>query len=154
MQTKAKVILTVVVFTLVGFLIQSNAPVGAMLWPPAADLPEATGAQLPLFLLYGLIAAVGFGLAVAFLVWGRPLVARLGLSKGLSTAAHLSIVWVLGNWVIHDSLHIANGHNLWGLIAIEYAFHGTLIVAGAILAWTMVAVARKQAAVPDKKAAA
>jgi hypothetical protein len=142
MQTKTKVILTVVAFTLVGFLIQSNSPIGALIWPPSADIPVPEGAQLPLLIGYGLMAAIGFGLAVAFLFFGRPLVARLGVSKGLTTAAHLSIVWVLGNWAIHDSLHITNGHNLWGLIAIEYGFHGTLIIAGAILAWTMVVVAR------------
>lgn len=154
MTPKAKVILTIVVFAAIGFLLESNSPIGGMLWPPNAENPEPVGAQLPLLILYGALAAFGFGFAAAFLLFGRGLVASLGLSGAMTTAAHLSVVWLLGNWVIHDSLHIANGHNLWGLIAIEYAFHGTLIVAGLILAAAMLAVARKKAgSTPSRPAA-
>lgn len=154
MTPKVKISLTIALFAVIGFLIQPNSPIGAMIWEPSSDFPAPVGAQLPLLMLYGILAAVGFGVAVAFLIWGRPLVARLGLSKGLTTAAHLAIVWVLGNWVIHDSLHIANGHNIWGLIAIEYAFHGTLIAAGVVLAWAMVSVARSNVEATGNRPAA
>lgn len=151
MTSKVKISLTIAAFAVIGFLIQPNAPLGAMFWEPSSDLPVPVGAQLPLLMLYGLLAAVSFGVAAAFLIWGRPLVARLGVSKGLTTAAHLAITWVLGNWVIHDSLHIFNGHNMWGLIAIEYAFHGTLIVAGVVLVWTMLSVARAKPTLSENR---
>ena len=52
----------------------------------------------------------------------------------LTRAAHLSIAWVLLNWWSHDSFHIANGLDMGGLLAIEYAYHFTLMLAGAITA--------------------
>ena len=36
---------------------------------------------------------------------------------------------------LYDGLHIVNGMNSGGLIWIDYTFHGTLIVAGAALAY-------------------
>lgn len=143
MPSKGVVIATVIVFTILGFLLQSNSPLGGMIWPPSADLPTPDGSLIPLFMLYGLIAAIGFGFGFAFLLFGKPLVARLGLAGGMATAVHLAVFWVLGNWVIHDSLHITNGHNLAGLIGIEFAFHATLILAGLILALGVLQVARR-----------
>jgi hypothetical protein len=153
MTPKGKVILTVVVFAVIGFVIQSNAPVGQLLWPPSAELPAAAGAQIPLFMLYSIVAAIGFGLGMAFLIYGRPLVAALGLSNGMTWGIHLAIFWVLGNWAIHDSLHITNGHNLWGLVAIEYGFHVTMILAGAVIALGLLQVARRALA-PARTASA
>lgn len=63
---------------------------------------------------------VTFGLGVSFLIFGYPLVqSTLPASKGLTFAVYLSIGWLLANWWPHDSLHIANGLKLNGLIAIE-----------------------------------
>src|SRR3990167_3441852 len=44
-----------------------------------------------------------------------------------------------------NSLHVANGLRLNGLIAIEYGFHITLMVAGAILAYFFLTLLRQQA---------
>jgi len=53
----------------------------------------------------------------------------------LTRLAHTSIAWLLLNWWPRDSLHIHNGMNLNGLIGIEYGFHFSLMIAGAILAY-------------------
>jgi hypothetical protein len=145
MSTKLKVILTVVAFTVIGFLIQPPTPIGAQIWPPSADIPAPEGAQVPLLMLYGLVAAIGFGIGIAFLLFGRPLVASLGLAAGMTTAMHLSVFWFLGNWVVHESLHIANGHNMWGLIALEWGFHATMVLAGVIIILGLLQVARMRA---------
>ena len=42
-----------------------------------------------------------------------------------------------------NSLHVANGLRLNGLIAIEYGFHITLMVAGAILAYFFLTLLRQ-----------
>jgi purine-nucleoside phosphorylase len=60
----------------------------------------------------------------------------------LARLAHISIAWVLINWWSHDSFHIANGLDLGGLLVIEYAYHVTLMTAGAIAAAWFVAVLR------------
>ncbi len=145
MIKRTKALVVGIAFAIFGFLIQPHAPLGALIWPPSSDIPAVVGMQEPLLMVYGAIAALAFGAGVAFLAFGRPLVEKLGLSKGLTTGAHLSIAWVLLNWVIHDSLHIANGHNIWGLIAIEYAFHGTLILAGATLVYALLRVQPREA---------
>jgi hypothetical protein len=109
-------------------------------------MPQATGAQVPLFMVLGAFEALGLGLGVAFLMFGfSPLKATFPVSPRLVRAAHLSIAWLLMNWWAHDSLHIHNGMNLNGLLGIEYAFHVTLIVSGAILASFFVALARTPA---------
>ena len=66
------------------------------------------------------------------------------LVKGVTVAAYLSIGWLLVSWWRHDSLHIANGLNLNGLIAIEYEIHVTLMVSGVILACFFYALEHQQ----------
>jgi hypothetical protein len=56
---------------------------------------------------------------------------------------HVSIVWILWNWWLHDGLHMVNDSTS-GLLAIEYAFHVTIMIAGAILAYAVVARAERR----------
>jgi hypothetical protein len=121
----------------VGVAVPAMA-LGPALFPMSADWPAIEGTQL---LLMGGIAAVealALGLAVAFLLLGWPHVRQLvGPSRPRTIAAYLATAWLLGNWWLHDNLHAANGTNLNGLVAIEYGFHATLIVAGAIVGWQL-----------------
>ena len=113
-----------------------------MLFSAPADAPEPTSAQLPLFIALGAFEAIAMGLAVAVMLFGTSWFQKLFSDPARMRAAHLSVVWLLGNWWIHDNLHIMNGMNLSGLLAIEYAFHVTLMVAGAALAWAVAGQAR------------
>ena len=119
-----------------------------MLFTPAADVPEPTSVQLPLLIGLGVFEAVAMGLAVAILLFGGSWFQKLFSSPAQARAAHLSIVWLLGNWWIHDNLHLVNGMQLSGLLAIEYAFHVTLMAAGVALAWALAGGARAQASTP------
>lgn len=75
-------------------------------------------------------------MGISFLIFCYPMVRALApASTALTRAAHISIAWLLFNWWPHDSLHIFNGMNLGGLLAIEYGFHITLMIAGAVLAY-------------------
>jgi len=50
-------------------------------------------------------------------------------------AMYFGTLWLLGNWWVHDALHITTGMNPTALLWIEYGFHVTLIIAGAALAY-------------------
>jgi hypothetical protein len=111
---------------------------GRALFPLSLDWPTPAGAQLPL--MAGVLAAeaLALGLAVAFLALGWPIVRQVvGPSRSRTLAAYIATAWLLGNWWLHDNLHAVNGVNINGLIAIEYAFHTTLMIAGAVIGWQL-----------------
>jgi hypothetical protein len=142
MKTPAKVMIVTLLVGTLGFLTEANGPLGGF-WAPSPTVPQAVGIQLPLFMLLGAAEAAALGLGVSFLLFGySTLRANVPVSAALTRAAHLSIAWVLINWWAHDSLHQHNGMNLNGLLAIEYAFHVTLILAGVTLAWFFVVLVR------------
>ena len=142
MKTPAKVVIVTLLVGTLGFLTEANGPLGGF-WAPSPTIPQAVGIQLPLFMLLGAAEAAALGLGVSFLLFGySTLRANVPVSATLTRAAHLSIAWVLINWWAHDSLHQHNGMNLNGLLAIEYTFHVTLILAGVTLAWFFVALVR------------
>ncbi len=80
------------------------------------------------------------------MLFGFPIVRAISPASGLLThAAHVSVAWLLFNWWPHDSLHIANGMNLGGLLVIEYVFHISLMIGGAILAYFFLTLLRQRA---------
>ena len=50
---------------------------------------------------------------------------------------------LLGGWP-HDSLHMHIGENLGSLLAVEYSFHITLIIAGVILGAFLLTLLRQR----------
>ena len=140
-----KWLVVTIVLAVIAFLASPNGPLGGF-WRPSADFPQPTDTQLPLFILLNVTEALTFGLGVSFLIFGYPLMQSiLPAPNGLTLGAHLSIAWLLFSWWPHDSLHVANGLNLNGLLAIEYGFHVTLMVAGVILAYFFLALVRQRA---------
>ena len=141
-----KWLVVTLVLAVIAFLASPNGPLGGF-WRPSADFPQPTDAQLPWFILLNVAEALAFGFGISFLIFGYPLMQTiLPASKGLTLWAYLSIAWLLFSWWPHDSLHVANGLNLNCLLVIEYVFHVTLMVAGAILVYFFVAVVRQRAA--------
>lgn len=134
-----------------GFLLQAPGPVGKLVWPLPGGMPAPEGANFALLMLMGAIEAVAFGVGAVFLVVAWPWVKANGAgSSGLSWAVYLSVAWLLMNWVPHTALHMSHGNILvpadyTGLVAIEYGFHFTLILAGAVLAWYAVRSVRSMA---------
>jgi len=125
MKTWHKWTLVTVVVGIVSFVITPA------IWPPPANLDP--GGYLPLFILLSAFESLAFGLGVAFLVFGFPVIARAQGSQPLNLAAYLSVGWFLVNWWPHDNLHKIVQLNIPRLLAVEYGFHVTLILAGAIL---------------------
>ncbi len=141
---RRKWVVVTVVCTVFAFLFGVNGPLGHLLgWHPAPGTPKPTPVELPLFVLLMFLEALAFGFGVAFLLFGYPWLRRAAPLQGrLTRLAHLSIAWVLLNWWSHDSFHIANGVDLGGLLVIEYAYHVTLMVAGALAGLWFMAVVR------------
>jgi len=140
-----KWLVVTLVLAVIAFLASPNGPLGGF-WRPSADFPQPTDAQLPLFILLNVAEVLAFGFGISFLIFGYPLMQTiLPASKGLTLAAHLSIAWLLLSWWPHDSLHVANGLNLNGLLIIEYVFHVTLMITGAILVYFFSALVRQRA---------
>ena len=117
---------------------------GQVIWPPAPGGPEPSAAQFPFFLILAVFEALTFGLGVSFLLFGFPAISRaMGGSPLRAWATFLAIGWFLVSWWPHDNMHIHNGSNLQGLLYIEYGFHVTLMVAGLILAYSLLTMLRR-----------
>ena len=111
-----------------------------VIWPFAtAGGPPSSLA--PLFVVLGIFESLAFGVGVAFLIWGWPLLQRVGQPYWLTLLAYVSIGWYLVNWWPHDNLHRVIGVSYGQLAAVEYGFHVTMQIAGGILALFFVRVA-------------
>ncbi|GAB2912876.1 hypothetical protein [Streptomyces heilongjiangensis] len=84
-----------------------------VLWPGSTDLTYVPAPWSWLF--RGLYAAelLAFGVGLAFLVAGRPLMRRQGRSGGLTTAAHLAVVWLLVSWWPQDNFYRLAAKHDW-----------------------------------------
>jgi hypothetical protein len=139
-EEKMKTWMKVLVVTLLTGL--PTIPLGRVIWPDpvSADgmamASAPTGVQLPLLIALSLFEGLAFGLGISFLAFGLPTVRRATAgNKPLMWATFVSIAWWLVSWWPHDNLHRV-ASDLSGLIAIEYAFHVTLIVAACCVAFT------------------
>lgn len=113
-------------------LFRPNFPAGFSL--PAPAIAFVLGLKV--------FEGLALGTGIAFLIYGHPLLERAGRSRLLTLLAYLAIGWYLVNWWPHDNLHLVNGVHLWGLLAIEYGFHLTLMVAAGVLAFFFYQVIR------------
>lgn len=108
-------------------------PLSFLLWrtPPGAATPPA-GILPALFPIAVFIPALSFGLGASFLLFGRKLIQGSRPST-LSRAAFVSIVWLLTNWWPHSNFHrVSDGWT--NLLAVDYFFHTTVIVASCVIA--------------------
>lgn len=122
---------------------------GQVIWPPAPGFPTPSGAQLPLFVLLSLVEALLFGLGVAFLALGLPLVRKAATRVGMDPwPVYLAVAWQLVSWWPHDNFHMATGMDLDGLLVIEYGFHMTLILSALVVARFFLATLRAAVAAP------
>lgn len=107
-------------------LFRPNLPAGASL--PLSALPFLLGLKT--------FEGLALGTGIAFLIFGYPLLKRAGQLRTLTLLAFFAIGWYLVTWWPHDNRHLISGiHYIWGLLAIEYGFHFTMMVAAGALAF-------------------
>ncbi len=135
---------------LVTLFVGALAFVLTPVWPIPSSAPQPPASVLPLFILLSLVESVSFGLGVAFVIFGRPLLARMGRSARLTTAAYLGIAFLLINWWPHDNLHRMTSGDWNRLVLVEYGFHLPLMLAGAVLAWFFVSIGEARVSVGGK----
>lgn len=148
-QNWGKWLIVTLVLGVLAFLASPNAPLGGF-WGPPAPSPGGgpSDAQRMLFMLIGAFQSLVFGWGIAFLIFGFSLASAMTPNnQGLARATHLAIAWSLINWWPHGNFHITLGaRSVRGLLAIEYGFHVTTIVAALIMACFFVTVMRQRAA--------
>jgi hypothetical protein len=130
MQTRLKVLLITLATAVPAFVL------GPIIWPPDPHGAVPSGHQLPLFMALAALDALTFGLGVAFISYGLPLVRRITAgSRAHTWMTFIATAWVLISWWPHDNMHKHNGMDLDGLLIIDYLFHVSMMVAGVVLAY-------------------
>ena len=121
--------------------------VGPMLWPMSPSVPAPPPSLLPGYIAVSAIEALAFGFAASFAAFAWPAVrdVRLG-APWLNRVLFGSLVWLMGNWWIHDSSHMHVGLDMNRLIFVELFFHMTLLACGLALALGLMRIAGGAAA--------
>jgi hypothetical protein len=137
MKNTSKWVIGILV-AVVAFAANPNGPLGGF-WRPDSMSPDPTSLQLPFFILLNIFESLTFALAVVLLIFNLPKKPLAPLSLNQTRGAFISLLWFMGNWWAHDSLHMHIGMNLQSLLFLEYGFHVTLMLASLYLLW----IARK-----------
>ncbi|MER7463740.1 AMP-binding protein [Streptomyces sp. NPDC097981] len=108
-----------------------------LLWPGSTDLGGVPNPWAFLFSVLYLCEGAAFTAGLLFLLGGRALMLRHVRSRGrgLATAAHLAVVYLLVAWWPQDNLYRLAAKRDWPLqAALVYAFNIPLMIAAAIVA--------------------
>lgn len=133
-SSHAAMLVFVVAIATLAFLATPNGPLG-FFWRPDPSFPIPTPEQQPFFVALNVFQSIGFALGIALVTFGWHRLKPIGeASLRCVRLAFISTAWLIGNWWIHDSLHVANGHTMDGLLIIEYGFHLTLMIGGLLIA--------------------
>jgi len=115
---------------------------GPKICPMAPDVPMPPANLLPAYIAFAAVEALAFGFAVAFAAFAWPAVRDLHLGpRWLNKMLFVTLVWFLGNWWLHDNLHMHVGLDMHRLIYVEYSFHGSLLACALILALSLMRLA-------------
>ncbi|WP_406398537.1 AMP-binding protein [Streptomyces sp. NBC_00879] len=110
-----------------------------VIWPGSTDLSLVPDPWAWFF--RGLYVAESLALAagVWFLIGGRRLMSSLSRPKGLTSAAHLAIVYLLVSWWPQDNLYRQAAKQDWPRqAALVYTFNVPLMIAaGVVAAWAV-----------------
>ena len=132
----------------VTFIVAVTAMVvGPILWPTSDPplFPEPTGAQVPFFIVLQSVTCLTFGLGVSFHLFGWPVVRRVSADwRFRAWYMYVSFGWLLVSWWPHGHLHQHYGHDLQGLLYIEYGFHVAPMLAGLVVAYSFLSLMRER----------
>ena len=122
---------------------------GPKLWPMAPSVPDPPPNLLPFYIVLAAIEALAFGFAVAFAIFGWPAIRRLPLGASwLNKSLFVTLCWFMGNWWMHDNLHMHIALDMSRLLYIEYGFHMSMLACVLILTVGFMRLAAPSAAKP------
>jgi hypothetical protein len=120
---------------------------GPKIWPMSPEVPMPPPNLLPGYIALSAVEALAFGFAVAFAVFGWSAIRDLRLgARWLNKMLFVTLCWFMGNWWIHDNLHMHVAVDMNRLIYIEFAFHMTMLACGVTLALSWMRLASQAAA--------
>ena len=120
---------------------------GPMIWPMTPEAPMPPPNLLPFYIAISVIESLAFGFAVAFAAFGWPAIRDLRLgAPWLNKLLFVTLCWFMGNWWIHDHLHMHIGLDMNRLLYIEIVFHMSLLACGVTLAISLMRLANHIAA--------
>jgi hypothetical protein len=106
-----------------------------ILFPPNPAVPPPAPELIPYFLALGIVESLFFGIGVAFLILGFPLMRRVASISGVSPwPAFLAIGWLTASWWPHLGSHAVAGMDMEKLILVDYGFHLPYILAAGAVA--------------------
>ena len=83
---------------------------------------------LPAYIGVAAIEALAFGFAVSFAIFGWPAIRKLDLGAAwLNKLFFVTLCWFIGNWWMHDNLHMNVGLDMTRLFMLEYGFHVSML---------------------------
>lgn len=130
MSERRKWIVVIVIGAVVALLLGANGPLGGY-WGVETYDPGPTGAALASLVTAGIVESIAFGVGLAWIAFGWPLVNDRG---GLGFATYGAIFWWLASWTPHTSIHQSIAIENWaGLAGIEWGFHVTLVISAFIV---------------------
>ncbi|WP_405977287.1 AMP-binding protein [Streptomyces sp. NBC_00158] len=106
-----------------------------VIWPGSTDLTGVPNPWALLFWILYLCESLAFGAGVVFLLNGRRPMLAQGRGRGITTAAHLAIAYLLIAWWPQDNLYRLAAKQDWPRqAALVYAFNVPLMVAALVVA--------------------
>lgn len=106
-----------------------------VIWPGSTDLTGVPGHWAMLFWILYLCESLAFGAGVMFLLNGRRPMLAQRRGRGITTAAHLAIAYLLIAWWPQDNLYRLAAKQDWPRqAALVYAFNVPLMVAALVVA--------------------
>lgn len=128
---RGKWLAVIVVGTIAAILLGANGPLGGFWGVETYDV-EPAGAALAGLVTAGIVESIAFGVGLAWIAFGWPLVKPWGR---LGFATYGAIAWGLVSWPPHSSFHQSTRIENWaGLAGIEWGFHVTLVISAFIVA--------------------
>jgi hypothetical protein len=110
------------------FLTPILFPTNPKIAPPGPEL-------IPYFLTLAVIESLFFGIGVAFLALGFPMMRRVASISGVSPwPAYLAIGYLTASWWPHLGMHGVAGMDFDKLILVDYGFHVPYILAAGAVA--------------------
>lgn len=128
MSIRTKVGIVTVVVAAIAFALTR------VIWPMPATMAPPPAGLLPYFIALDVLTALLFGLGVAFVIFGYPLLRGAGQPQALTVAAYLSIAFLMLNWWPHGNLHLVTGFDFNKVVLIDYGFHLPLFVSAVLVA--------------------